>query len=215
MTTLIIPVELNENSLNDYDLPKEFINEITIMLKHFDEFCDRHNLYYWIDGGTMLGAIRDRNHILYDNDADVGIFQDDFDKFIINKNELESYGYVIKEEIDGFMKIFSRNVAIEEHDGTITSPCLDVIVYKQFKKIIVISNDGFRRKFPQCYHMVNDFYPLIRVQYGEIALPCVFNPIPYLDRQYPEWQKKRIYDHKIYNLSDEQIEQFRQDLDKF
>jgi len=214
MTTIIIPIELNESNIDDYNLPKEFINEIITLLRHFDEFCNKHNLIYWIDAGTMLGAIRDQGHIPYDNDADVGMFQDDFDKFVSRLTELESepYNYVIHKEVDGFMKIFSRNVAIEESDGTVTSPCLDVIVYKRFKEIVIISNDEVRRKYPQCYHHVNQFNPLVRVHYGDLALTCPNNPLPYLERQYPRWWEKRIYDHKIYNVED--VEKFNQDLDK-
>lgn len=221
MTTLIIPIELNKSNMNDYNLPKEFINEIITLLRHFDEFCNKHDLIYWIDGGTMLGAIRDQGHIPYDNDADVGMFQNDFDKFILLKDELESepYNYVITKEEEGFMKILSRNIAIEESDGSIILPCLDVIVYKRFKEIVIIGNDELRRKYPQCYHMQNHFNPLVKVHYGDLALRCPNNPLPYLERQYPNWWEKRIYDHKIYNLTDEEIEKMKQkiitqDLDK-
>jgi len=152
MTTVIIPIELNETNIDDYNLPKEFIDEIMLLLENFDNFCTKHNLIYWIDAGTMLGAMRHQGPIPYDNDADVGMLKDDFDKFISLKDELEAepYNYTVVEEVSGFMKIFSRKVAIENEDGSFVSPCLDVILYTRFKEIIVIANDDIRRKYPQC-----------------------------------------------------------------
>ena len=207
MTTLIFPITLTEKNATDYDLPKEFLDEIYFLLKHFDEFCNKHNIQYWVDGGTMLGCMRERGQIPYDNDADVGVFEDAYNKIISLKSELESepFNYVFKEEAFGCFKILSRNVAIQTSEEVIISPCLDIFMYKEFKDLIIIANEDFRRKFPQCYHMRLDFYPLIKAPYKELGLSCVNNPLPYLNRQYPNWWNTFIYDHKIYNVSEEQL----------
>ena len=41
------------------------------MLSIFSEFCEEHNLTYYLCGGTLLGAIRHKGSIPWDDDIDV------------------------------------------------------------------------------------------------------------------------------------------------
>ncbi len=62
--------------------------ELTILTK-FAEICDRHNLKYFLDSGTALGAIRHEGFIPWDDDIDVGMPRDDYEKFLeIGQKEL-------------------------------------------------------------------------------------------------------------------------------
>lgn len=51
------------------------------LLKIFDEICRKHNLKYWMDYGTLLGAVRHKGYIPWDDDLDVCMMSDDFYKF--------------------------------------------------------------------------------------------------------------------------------------
>lgn len=46
----------------------------------FDEICQRHGIKYYMLGGTMLGAIRHKGFIPWDDDMDFGVMREDFDK---------------------------------------------------------------------------------------------------------------------------------------
>ena len=62
------------------------------MLKWFHSFCEKQHISYYIVGGTMLGAIRHKGFIPWDDDIDVGIPRKDFDRLINNK-KIEDIAY--------------------------------------------------------------------------------------------------------------------------
>lgn len=52
------------------------------LLEKFDSFCLLNDLHYTLHGGTLLGAIRNKQFISWDDDADVAMNRKYFDDFI-------------------------------------------------------------------------------------------------------------------------------------
>lgn len=52
------------------------------LLKHFDAFATKHHLKYSLYAGTMLGAIRHQGFIPWDDDIDVAMKRQEYDRFI-------------------------------------------------------------------------------------------------------------------------------------
>ena len=51
------------------------------LLRAFSEICEENGLRYFVVGGTLIGAVRHRGFIPWDDDIDVSMPLDDFRKF--------------------------------------------------------------------------------------------------------------------------------------
>lgn len=62
------------------------------MILLFDNLCKEHGLEYWLDFGNMLGAVRHNGFIPWEDDVDVSMSRDDYEKFIeLFKNGISEY----------------------------------------------------------------------------------------------------------------------------
>lgn len=180
-----------------YDLPELFRNELYLLVKRVTEICESHQINYFIDGGTLLGCVREQNQIPYDYDVDFGMFQEDYDKLKKHYSFFEKeYDYHLKEADVGFLKIISKQTCLTR-DTTYCFPTLDILVYKNFNGIIAIKDRETRHLYSKYRFLESNLLPLKKEYiYRDLVLYGANNPIPYLERCYDDW-KKRIHDMKV------------------
>lgn len=92
--------------------------ELEILLK-FDEFCQEHKLRYYLAGGTLLGAIRHQGFIPWDDDIDVCMPREDYekaakmfgvqdDRYKLRSNGIDNFSAPFAKILDLHTKIISK-----------------------------------------------------------------------------------------------------------
>lgn len=88
--------------------------------KEFKRICEKHDLKYFLIYGSLIGAVRHKGFIPWDDDIDIGMPREDYDRFIkLCKNELNHNYYLQCMETDHeywqpFAKIRKNNTYFEE-----------------------------------------------------------------------------------------------------
>ncbi len=134
--------------LVDYKLePARLLNNLQTLCKQlllfFDNICQTNDLKWWLDYGTLLGAIRHENFIPWDDDLDVGMMRNDYHKFtqviydVIKENNLDDYLEVAYRyrtyngiQVNSFVQLFVKDL---KHEGIDIMAGLDVVPYDYMK----------------------------------------------------------------------------------
>lgn len=102
-----------------YKLHKEILSIIDEVVR----ICDENDLKYYLIGGTLLGAVRHKGFIPWDDDLDIVMPREDFNKFIsiCNKEIKSSYKleWITTKKNYGFMfaKVCKKETLFEERKG--------------------------------------------------------------------------------------------------
>lgn len=109
--------------MDDKTLRKLQLTELDILIE-IDKICKENNIQYFLIGGTLLGAVRHKGFIPWDDDIDVGMIRSDYEKFIdlcLNKNVLGEKYFLHCNESDEnyfipFVKVKKNNTTFAEEN---------------------------------------------------------------------------------------------------
>jgi len=81
--------------LTDEELKKLQKIELELLVE-FDRICRKYDIEYYLAGGTLLGAVRHKGFIPWDDDIDIVMTRNNYNKFIkYQKKELNSKKYYL------------------------------------------------------------------------------------------------------------------------
>lgn len=122
--------------MREIDLKEIKQRQLEILIK-VKEFCDLNNIDYFLDCGTLLGAVRHKGYIPWDDDIDIGMTRINFDKFVSlfnkdNNTSLRCYTYQNKKDFYfAYAKVCDINTTLYEHNQKKSKQFvnIDVFVY--------------------------------------------------------------------------------------
>ena len=88
--------------------------KMTNMLIVFDKICKDNGIKYWAMYGTLLGVVRHKGWIPHDGDIDLGILQEDYDKFKKISWKLPKELWLQDKDIDSNYKIDGNMAKIRD-----------------------------------------------------------------------------------------------------
>lgn len=167
------------------------------ILNEIDKICKNNNIEYFLIGGTLLGAIRHKGFIPWDDDLDIAMTRDNYEKFINiaideldNKYFLENY----KTNPDcyfPFTKIRKNNTIMDEkatshidnHKGIFVDifpfdnlenkdsflTLLRVLLIRSITETVFVKKGVYKSFFKYCNH------PLISLCFSIFSCKKLFN----------------------------------------
>ena len=126
------------------------IHDVELMiLKDFISFCEENDLTYFMYAGSLLGTIRHKGFIPWDDDLDVCMLRDDFEKFKKLYSSNDKYELLSCESHEDycyfFAKLSLKDTRFEEH----WAPQLDFTIGFNIDIFVLddLAETGFRRNY--------------------------------------------------------------------
>lgn len=158
------------------------------MVKEFVRICTKYNLNYFMAGGTFLGAVRHKGFIPWDDDVDIGMYRNDYEKFLrIAETELnvpykiqtyqntDSHHYYFSHIVDTRYKV-RRLGSLDKREEYVW---IDIFPYDGLPNGIKGNLFYLRLLFCRfCYHMANfdkiNIARTDRATWQKVALKLLF-----------------------------------------
>jgi phosphorylcholine metabolism protein LicD len=195
----------NSNSCpEDLKCPELHHALLKAMLARIHDTFVKEQIQYFVEGGTLLGLIRESNLIKIDDDIDLGIFDKQFDKASkALKNMCENFKIVAQDEAKNsteykvefwkqdngqksMLKVYIPNLWAENSVSKkiFGTPTIDFFSYTKAGDKIKLASHSHRLEFPNCYFSKNEIFPLTLRKLDFLDVFSPQNPYPYLFRYY-------------------------------
>jgi len=121
------------------------------LLVEFDRICRKHKIRYFLSCGTLLGAVRHQGFIPWDDDADVEMLREDYEKFCqVCETEIDSEHFFFQNRKNDlnynwpYGKLRLKNTAYiragQTHLTQKTGICIDVFILDDIPDNILIQH---------------------------------------------------------------------------
>ena len=153
--------------------PPSVRDNVYRMMNRFHQMAEHENLRYAVTCGTLLGAMRHKSVIPVDDDVDVVMSLDDANRML---QVCKQYGFLSS----GLQMVAQGN-----------NVHLDVFVVQpneQGRWDYV--DENARTRWPNEYYLPDELWPPQKVTFGPLSVWGPSQPLPYLHRAYPKWDRE-------------------------
>lgn len=100
---------MSDWKIGNYDV-EEVQEKIFEIFLEFDKICKKYNISYTLEGGTLLGAVLYKGFIPWDDDMDIIMLRDDYDKFcqVVNHELPSPFKFMNMEMSDEYPFLFGK-----------------------------------------------------------------------------------------------------------
>lgn len=122
--------------VNEYNLKEKQKESLYILF--YSAFCmEKFNIRYILFGGTLLGSIRNKSLIPWDDDIDLMVIEEDVNKLKSSEfvNELQKYGLNIIYESRYAFHIYLKNASEDNYDK-----CIEISQNQYWKGVQTVHN---------------------------------------------------------------------------
>ena len=206
--------EINRKRLEKERLTDKEVNLLYDIIDITHKILTENNIRYTIEGGTLLGAVRNGGLIPHDNDGDFDILESDVTNILKLKDEFAKYDLVIIPTPGWGLQISHKDSPdlapnmwtdiINGSSWTSKFPFLDLIIIKfdQNTNKYISAGDVCYNDYPNYYLTKEEWETDFEtIKFGHLDLFVIagnVNRINYLDRNYKNWntQIEMVMDHR-------------------
>lgn len=88
-------------------LRKQQLRMLEILL-YIDKICKENNIKYWLSSGTLLGAVRHGGFIPWDDDLDIEMLREDYEKFLKVFTDNDNYALQTYKSDENYFRTFAK-----------------------------------------------------------------------------------------------------------
>lgn len=178
-----------EEDGNNFVPPKKLLaiqNDLKFLFNELINICNKYNIEYWANGGTLLGCMRHKDIIPWDDDVDICMTTKSVNmlKQAISNDSLTRKNFRIA--YNDFIYRF------EKHGGS--GVYIDIFEMKKIGNHYDFNLKFNRDRFKlQGKITIKELYPLKNCKFGNLIVKIPNNSTPYLTRGYGDWKKFKFY----------------------
>lgn len=194
----------------DFIAPKELVEhqkEEIKLLKYFIELCEKHDIKYIATAGTLLGAIRHKGFIPWDDDIDLALPKESIHKLKNLTEEMKKDNIYIDFE-PRKRNLFKTDLTINQlHyiDNSMNKKDIWIDLFEfEFKDNLYYHKTKFQQeKCPKEIFLKEEFEETIDVPFENIKIKVPKNPYKLLRRMFGDWENL-IYDG-LHQFKDKEV----------